>query len=80
MKIAINILWVISWVFCVVWAFHIVKEIGWDTPMPMKLKLPLVLSLFGPPLIYFLWILWSLYDDTRIRKNEPIENKFDINR
>lgn len=77
MRIIVKALWVLSWMFCIGWAFHIRQQIGMDAIMPMKFKLPLVLSLFGPVII---WLAWGIYYDTRSRKNEPIENKFDINR
>lgn len=77
MRKVITVLWVTSWMFLIGWAFFVRQQIGMEAIMPMKYKMPLVLSFFGPIMI---WLLWSLYEDSKRRLNDTIDDKFDINR
>lgn len=74
MNMFIKVFWVISWMFCIGWGYYIVESIGWDVIMPMRLKLPLILSFFLPPFV------WCFYSAHRARKEETFEDRFDINR
>lgn len=52
--------WAISWIFCLCWIFYGVNKIGWDTIMPMWLKTPLIISFFGPIIIFCIIALIQL--------------------
>ncbi len=77
MNLIFKLLLAVSWVFAIIWAWHIRATIGINAIMPMRLKLPLVLSVFGPTL---LWLIYSLYATSKKRLNNTIEDKMDINR
>lgn len=77
MNLFFKLLLTASWVFAIVWAWHIRATIGLDAVMPMKLKLPLVLSVFGPTL---LWLIYGLYIIGKRQLNDTIEDKMNINR
>lgn len=67
MKMIFKIYWVASWMFFIGWCYHIVATIGWDVIMPMRLKLPLILSFFLPVLI---WSIFGLYETFKRERNE----------
>jgi hypothetical protein len=66
MRKLITFFWVASWMFFIGDCFYIANEIGFDTIMPTRLKLPLVLSFFLPPMI---WISYELFLHNRGRTN-----------
>lgn len=47
----IKIYWIVSWLFTIGWSYYIVRAIGWDTIMPMNMKLPLLFSFFSPVIV-----------------------------
>jgi uncharacterized membrane protein YhdT len=54
MKIILKIYYIVSWAFCAYWLTYGAVEYGWEWIMPLWYKVPLLLSLFGPILVYLI--------------------------
>jgi hypothetical protein len=62
MKTWIKIVFVIGWLFFAAWATYGYYSHDWrgDWIMPMWYKLPLIVSFFGPPLVFFIHALFEI--------------------
>lgn len=58
----LKLFWFSSWMFCLGMCVYTANTIGWDVIMPYRIQVSVVLSFFGPPL------LWCIVEIIKPRK------------